>query len=96
MSTAGPGNRGVSRVLKKLESSVNSQNWFVKINYLVFFTEANFFIIFRYEAHQMYRTIYFRYLSQKNFVELLDLLYKGDSQFFVPIHFHFYLLLIDF
>lgn len=34
---AGPGNRGVSRVLKKLESSVNSQNWFVK-NYNFFLT----------------------------------------------------------
>ncbi|XP_076366387.1 Golgi to ER traffic protein 4 homolog isoform X2 [Tachypleus tridentatus] len=31
-----------------------------------------------YEAHQMYRTIYFRYLSQKNYKELLDLLYEGS------------------
>ncbi|XP_058443480.1 Golgi to ER traffic protein 4 homolog [Malaya genurostris] len=30
-----------------------------------------------YEAHQMYRTLYFRYLSQKRYTELLDLLYKG-------------------
>lgn len=30
-----------------------------------------------YEAHQMYRTLYFRYLSQKKHEELLDLLYKG-------------------
>ncbi|XP_022236293.1 Golgi to ER traffic protein 4 homolog, partial [Limulus polyphemus] len=32
-----------------------------------------------YEAHQMYRTIYFRYLSQKKYKELLDLLYEGSS-----------------
>ncbi|XP_069685148.1 Golgi to ER traffic protein 4 homolog [Periplaneta americana] len=30
-----------------------------------------------YEAHQMYRTLYFRYLGQKKYGELLDLLYDG-------------------
>ncbi|XP_073997682.1 Golgi to ER traffic protein 4 homolog isoform X1 [Rhodnius prolixus] len=32
-----------------------------------------------YEAHQMYKTLYFRYLSQKKYVELLDLLFEGAS-----------------
>lgn len=53
-----PGARGVARVLAKLESSVESGNY--------------------YEAHQMYRTLYFRYLSQKKYEELLELLYKGS------------------
>ncbi|XP_055608798.1 Golgi to ER traffic protein 4 homolog [Uranotaenia lowii] len=52
-----PGARGVARVLAKLESSLESGNY--------------------YEAHQMYRTLYFRYLSQRKYDELLDLLYKG-------------------
>lgn len=30
-----------------------------------------------YEAHQKYRTLYFRYLSQKRFGECLELLYDG-------------------
>ncbi|XP_044731601.1 Golgi to ER traffic protein 4 homolog [Chrysoperla carnea] len=30
-----------------------------------------------YEAHQMYRTLYFRYLGQKKYSEALDLLYNG-------------------
>lgn len=30
-----------------------------------------------YEAHQMYKTLYFRYLGQKKYEELLDLLYDG-------------------
>lgn len=30
-----------------------------------------------YEAHQMYRTLYFRYVSQGKYDELLELLYKG-------------------
>ncbi|KXJ75372.1 hypothetical protein RP20_CCG011847 [Aedes albopictus] len=54
---AGPGARGVTRVLAKLESSIEAGNY--------------------YEAHQMYRTLYFRYLSQKKYEELLDLLYQG-------------------
>lgn len=32
-----------------------------------------------YEAHQMYRTLYFRYLGQKKYSELLDLLYNGAT-----------------
>ncbi|KZC13777.1 PREDICTED: Golgi to ER traffic protein 4 homolog [Dufourea novaeangliae] len=32
-----------------------------------------------YEAHQMYRTLYFRYLGQKKYSELLDLLYNGST-----------------
>ncbi|KAF5287523.1 hypothetical protein FQA39_LY04151, partial [Lamprigera yunnana] len=34
-----------------------------------------------YEAHQMYRTIYFRYLVQKKYEELLDMLHKGALLF---------------
>ncbi|XP_067006193.1 Golgi to ER traffic protein 4 homolog [Anabrus simplex] len=30
-----------------------------------------------YEAHQMYRTLYFRYLGQKKYEELLDMLFDG-------------------
>ena len=30
-----------------------------------------------YEAHQMYRTLYFRYLGQKKYTELQSLLYDG-------------------
>uniref|UniRef100_A0A0P4WP96 Golgi to ER traffic protein 4 homolog n=1 Tax=Scylla olivacea TaxID=85551 RepID=A0A0P4WP96_SCYOL len=32
-----------------------------------------------YEAHQMYRTLYFRYCSQQKYAEVLDLLYDGAS-----------------
>ncbi|KAA0203416.1 hypothetical protein HAZT_HAZT004544 [Hyalella azteca] len=31
-----------------------------------------------YEAHQMYRTLYFRYKSQEKYVDLIDLLYEGS------------------
>lgn len=31
-----------------------------------------------YEAHQMYRTLYFRYLAQKKYNETLQLLYNGS------------------
>ncbi|XP_066603451.1 Golgi to ER traffic protein 4 homolog [Prorops nasuta] len=31
-----------------------------------------------YEAHQMYRTLYFRYLGQKKYSDLLELLYSGS------------------
>ncbi|KAI4499983.1 hypothetical protein M0802_004853 [Mischocyttarus mexicanus] len=31
-----------------------------------------------YEAHQMYRTLYFRYLGQEKYAELLELLYNGS------------------
>ncbi|KAK0090639.1 hypothetical protein PV325_009382 [Microctonus aethiopoides] len=50
-------NHGIQRVLRKLEASVNSGNY--------------------YEAHQMYRTLYFRYLGQKKYSDLLELLYNG-------------------
>ncbi|XP_059045334.1 Golgi to ER traffic protein 4 homolog [Achroia grisella] len=53
------GERGVMRVLDKLEASVNSGQY--------------------YEAHQMYRTLYFRYLTQKKYPELLNLLYEGST-----------------
>lgn len=59
-----PGNitrGGVSRVLLKLEASVEAGNY--------------------YEAHQMYRTLYFRYLTQKRYDDCLDLLYKGSVKF---------------
>lgn len=49
--------RGVSRVLAKLEESVQCGKY--------------------YEAHQKYRTLYFRYLSQKRFDECLELLFSG-------------------
>ncbi|XP_068631747.1 Golgi to ER traffic protein 4 homolog [Battus philenor] len=51
--------RGASRVLDKLEVSINNGEY--------------------YEAHQMYRTLYFRYLGQKKYEDLLNLLYKGSS-----------------
>lgn len=35
-----------------------------------------------YEAHQMYRTLYFRFLSQKKYEELTGLLYDGAILFF--------------
>ncbi|XP_053678340.1 Golgi to ER traffic protein 4 homolog [Anopheles nili] len=50
--------RGVSRVLAKLEASIESKNF--------------------YEAHQMYRTLYFRYLTQGKYLDLLELLYSGS------------------
>ncbi|KAL5019328.1 hypothetical protein ScPMuIL_005050 [Solemya velum] len=31
-----------------------------------------------YEAHQMYRTLYFRYMNQKKYTEAVDLLYNGS------------------
>ncbi|XP_011496018.1 PREDICTED: Golgi to ER traffic protein 4 homolog isoform X2 [Ceratosolen solmsi marchali] len=31
-----------------------------------------------YEAHQIYRTLYFRYLGQKKYLELIQLLYSGS------------------
>lgn len=53
--------RGVSRVLAKLEESVQAGKY--------------------YEAHQKYRTLYFRYLTQKRFDECLELLYTGAQTF---------------
>lgn len=52
---------GVSRVLAKLELSIQSGDY--------------------YEAHQMYRTLYFRYLSQKRYSDCLELLFKGAMRF---------------
>jgi len=34
-----------------------------------------------YEAHQMYRTLFFRYMNQKKYAELLDMLYEGAVLF---------------
>lgn len=34
-----------------------------------------------YEAHQMYRTLYFRYLGQKKYSDLKDMLYQGSMLF---------------
>lgn len=34
-----------------------------------------------YEAHQLYRTLYFRYTAQKKFEELKTLLFDGASEF---------------
>ncbi|XP_022912090.1 Golgi to ER traffic protein 4 homolog [Onthophagus taurus] len=34
-----------------------------------------------YEAHQMYRMLYFRYLGQEKYLELLDMLYNGAMSF---------------
>ncbi|XP_060522152.1 Golgi to ER traffic protein 4 homolog [Cylas formicarius] len=34
-----------------------------------------------YEAHQMYRTLYFRYLSQKKYNDLKEMLFKGSMLF---------------
>lgn len=50
--------RGVSRVLAKLDSSIEAGNY--------------------YEAHQMYRTLYFRYTLQKKYDDCLELLYTGS------------------
>jgi len=52
------GQRGVSRVLTKLDNSIEAGNY--------------------YEAHQMYRTLYFRYTAQRKYDECLDLLYNGS------------------
>merc|ERR1712150_294390 len=50
--------RGASRVLAKLQKSVDEGNY--------------------YEAHQMYRTLYFRYNAQSKYAEAVDLLYNGS------------------
>ncbi|XP_047513864.1 Golgi to ER traffic protein 4 homolog isoform X2 [Pieris napi] len=53
------GERGVARVLEKLEAAVNAGQY--------------------YEALQMYRTLYFRYLNQKKYGDLLQLLQSGAN-----------------
>lgn len=55
------GGRGVSRVLGKLENSIQEGNY--------------------YEAHQMYRTLYFRYSGQNKLDDCLALLYSGSKLF---------------
>ncbi|XP_023016354.2 Golgi to ER traffic protein 4 homolog isoform X1 [Leptinotarsa decemlineata] len=55
------GVRGISRVLEKLEKSIEDGHF--------------------YEAHQMYRTLYFRYMGQRKFKELKDMLYSGSILF---------------
>lgn len=55
-------NRGVARVLAKLNTSLSKGNF--------------------YEAHQMYRTLYFRYVGQQKFAQVEDLLYEGAVQLF--------------
>jgi len=54
---ASGGARGVSRVLTKLQRSIEAGNY--------------------YEAHQMYKTLYFRYTNQEKYAEAIDLLYDG-------------------
>lgn len=34
-----------------------------------------------YEAHQMYKTLYFRYIGQKKYDECLELLFEGANTF---------------
>ncbi|GAB0088069.1 Golgi to ER traffic protein 4 homolog [Sergentomyia squamirostris] len=51
----------VSRIVKKLDSALEAQNY--------------------YEAHQIYRSIFYRYFGQQNYEELLELLYKGVQYF---------------
>lgn len=60
MAALDRGQRGVSRVLSKLDNSIELGNY--------------------YEAHQMYRTLYFRYTSQNKFAECLELLYSGAQK----------------
>lgn len=59
---AGRGRGGTDRVLSKLKSSIENENY--------------------YEAHQMYRTLYFRYVSQKKFCELEGMLFDGAELLF--------------
>ncbi|XP_045476092.1 Golgi to ER traffic protein 4 homolog [Harmonia axyridis] len=58
---ASQGERGVPRILGKLENSIKSGNY--------------------YEAHQMYRTLYFRYLGQEKYDDLYQMLYNGSILF---------------
>ncbi|XP_044758364.1 Golgi to ER traffic protein 4 homolog [Coccinella septempunctata] len=58
---ASQGERGVPRILTKLENSIKSGNY--------------------YEAHQMYRTLYFRYLGQEKYDDLYQMLYNGSLLF---------------
>lgn len=53
-----------------LRSTNSSDRIIQKLNNLIESAEY-------YEAHQLYRTIYFRYLNTKRFKELESLLYDG-------------------
>jgi len=56
------GARGASRVLAKLNNSLENGNF--------------------YEAHQMYRTLYYRYTAQKKYGEIESMLYEGAMKLF--------------
>ena len=56
--------------MANLKSAQSSSRIVNKLDKLI--QEENF-----YEAHQLYRTIYFRHLNAKRFNELQDLLLKG-------------------
>ena len=56
------GAAGVSRVLAKLNTSLENGNY--------------------YEAHQMYRTLYYRYSNQNKWDELQTMLYEGAVKLF--------------
>ena len=60
--------------MANLKSAQSSSRIVNKLDKLI--QEENF-----YEAHQLYRTIYFRHLNAKRFGELQDLLLKGASIF---------------
>jgi len=58
----GRGAAGASRVLAKLNASLENGNF--------------------YEAHQMYRTLYYRYTAQKKYGEIESMLYEGAVKLF--------------
>lgn len=60
--------------MASLKSTQSSSRILNKLDKLI--EDENF-----YEAHQLYRTIYFRYLNSKRFRELQDLLLKGSLIF---------------
>lgn len=60
--------------MANLRSAQSSSRIVTKLDKLI--QEENF-----YEAHQLYRTIYFRYLNAKRFTELQDLFLKGSLIF---------------
>ena len=62
MSNRCQGSRGASRVLGKLNTSLENGNY--------------------YEAHQMYRTLYYRYSAQNKWLELENMLYDGAVKLF--------------
>jgi len=62
MAGRGQGARGASRVLAKLNNSLENGNF--------------------YEAHQMYRTLFYRYTAQKKYGEIESMLYDGAMKLF--------------